>query len=59
VGALVTTCGLLSGILPIAAVGVTAMASGIVLPAHARIDKGSEIELSEMFFLWKALDHAE
>jgi hypothetical protein len=58
VGALVTTCGLLTGLLPLAALGIGAMATGVVVPVHQRLDKSAEVQMSDMYFLWQATGHA-
>lgn len=58
VGAMLTTCGLLSGLLPITILGVGAIASSVVIPAQRRMETAADVEMSDMFFLWKALGHA-
>lgn len=57
VGALLTTCGLLTGFAPAAVLGIGTMAGGLVVPAQQYVDKRADVELSDMFFLWKAMQH--
>jgi len=59
-GGLSTTCGLLCGVPPVAALsaGITAaiVATGAATTKH--IDDQRETELSDMYFAWKAIQHA-
>jgi len=59
-GGLTTTCGLLLGAGPVLAgvAGVTALLSGTATAAAKYIEEGQAVEISDMYFLWKALDHA-
>ncbi len=57
VGALLTTCGLATGFIPAAAVGIATLAGGLVVPAQQHIDKRAEIESSDIFFIWRATRH--
>ena len=59
VGTLVTSCGLLTGLLPLAVVGVGLVAGAGVVPGQQYLDKKGEVELSDMFFLWHALQHGD
>lgn len=57
---LTTVCGLLAGIPPAAAVtaGVTALSSATIATGFKDLDRKEEVRLSDMFFLWKAIEHA-
>jgi hypothetical protein len=59
-GALATTCGLLSGVAaPLAVSAGVVAALGVVGPAASKhIDDQGASSLSDMYFLWKAVDHA-
>jgi hypothetical protein len=58
-GSLGTTCGILAGLAPEAAVaGGTTMALGCTGAATAKyLDDTKDISLNDMFFLWKAREH--
>ena len=58
-GTLVTICGLLVGSAPAALVGLAAVTEGLAVPAQQYFGKRGEIELSDMYFLWRAIKHAE
>jgi len=53
-GSVLTVCGLLTGLAPVALAGIGFAAGGLVVPEQQHIDKLKDIELSDMFFLWKA-----
>jgi hypothetical protein len=59
-GGLTTTCGLLSGLLPPLAVSggiaATIAVAGSAVTKH--LDDARETELTDMFFAWKAVQHA-
>jgi hypothetical protein len=59
-GFLATTCGILCGLAPGVAVSASAAATlGAVGPAASRhLDIQSELSLSDMYFLWKAVGHS-
>jgi len=59
-GALATTCGLLSGVVPALALSAGVVETiGVVGPAASKhIDEQRETSLSDMYFLWKAMAHA-
>jgi hypothetical protein len=59
-GAVGTTCGLLSGILPAMAIGAgVASALGTTgVAASKYLDDQKEVSLNDMYFLWKATEHA-
>jgi hypothetical protein len=59
-GGLATTCGLLLGSGPVLAgvAGFTALLSGTATAAAKYIEEGQAVEMADMYFLWKALDHA-
>lgn len=59
VGTLITTCGLATGLLPATILGAATIAGGLVVPYQQDVDKRADIELSDMFFLWRAIQHAE
>lgn len=52
VGAMLTTCGLLAGLVPVA-LGAATIAGGVIVPSQQYVDKKADIELSDMFFLWR------
>jgi hypothetical protein len=54
-----TICGSLGGVPPLAAGGVGFLLSGAGSAASKYSDEKQAIELSDMFFLWKALQHAD
>lgn len=56
-----TTCGLLAGAGPVAALGagMAVIASTVYSAASKHLEERSEIELEDMYFLWKATGHAE
>jgi len=58
-GSLMTTCGLLAGAPPSLAVtgGVAALTSVVGSAGQKYIDDRREVELSDMYFLWKAGAH--
>jgi hypothetical protein len=53
VGAILTACGIVTGLVPLATVGAATVAGGLVLPSQEHTEKVSEISLSDMFFLWR------
>jgi hypothetical protein len=57
---LTTTCGLLLGVAPVitGCAGVGALVSGVGTAAFKYLDEKQSIELTDMYFLWKALGHA-
>jgi hypothetical protein len=57
---LTTTCGFLLGIGPVVAgaAGVGTLISGVGSAASKYLDEKQSVELSDMYFLWKALGHA-
>jgi hypothetical protein len=59
-GALTTTCGLLAGIpAGLAITAGVATLSGVAGSAAAKdIEERREASLSDMYFLWKAVEHA-
>jgi len=61
IAGLATTCGLLVGAGPVVAgvAGVGALMSGVGTGASKYLDEKQAIELSDMYFVWKALAHAE
>lgn len=58
-GALVTTCGILAGVPDSASVaaGVAAMAATEATAASKYLEEQSDTSLSNMYFLWKAVEH--
>ncbi len=60
-GALTTTCGLLIGMPPVPALSAgTAVTVAVTATAAAKhIDERHDVSLSEMYFLWKAHEHAQ
>ena len=61
IAVLATKCGLMLGLGPglADAAGVAAMAAGVGGAGAKYFDDKQGIELSDMYFLWKALSHAE
>ena len=68
VGGLLTTCGLLIGwsadslvqaVAPAISAGVGAAAKGAEGRVQWKIASDRDVEMSDMFFLWKALSHAD
>jgi hypothetical protein len=60
VGALATKCGLLLGLGPTAGpIGIGAAAAGSMAAGAKYLEEKQSIELSDMYFLWKALQHAK
>jgi hypothetical protein len=55
---LTTTCGLLLGVPLVAGVGTLTSGAGMGTAAFKYLDEKQSIELSDMYFLWKALGHA-
>ena len=58
VGALVTGCGLISGIAALAAGGALATGASVVAAQAKYADDRRDIELSDMYFLVRAAIHA-
>jgi len=60
-GGLVTVCGLLAGVAPplATAAGVGAMTTVAGGAAAKDLDERREIGLSDMYFVWKAVEHAQ
>jgi hypothetical protein len=58
-GTLATVCGLLAGSMePVAiAAGTAAVATGLSAAASKKIDDSKDISLSDMYFLWRAVQH--
>lgn len=58
-GALVTTCGLLTLNPVIMGIGITTAVGGAVPAGHKFIEETRDIELSDMYFLWQAQKHSK
>jgi hypothetical protein len=58
---LATTCGLLAGAAPIAALGagMAVIAPAVYSAASKHLEERAAIESEDMYFLWKAVGHAE
>jgi hypothetical protein len=59
VGTLVTSCGLLTGLFPVALTGIGIVATASVIPGQQYFERKAEVEMSDMYFLWQALQHAK
>jgi hypothetical protein len=57
---LTTTCGLLVGAAPVAALvgGVAVLAPSIFSAASKHLEEKRDVEMEDLYFLWKAIGHA-
>jgi hypothetical protein len=57
IGALLTACGAITGLVPLIAGGALAGTGGALAAQAKFTDERRELELSDMYFLWRAIAH--